>query len=327
MTIVTTSPVVSVVIPCYGRGEMLHECLQSVVAQELEEWEAIVVDDGTLANDVQEVVEKLHDDRIRYLRHPRNLGPGAARNTGFRAAHADLVLPVRLRRRFGPFLPAGHRGGIAGRPYRRLSRSPISRSSAIRSASGTSALEHSRELLIADWIPGAGTLQRKHVWERTGGYCELPNMTFEDWDFWIGACERGLVAIHIPVPLYRYRQHDEAKTARTWLSDFDARELIYARHRQTFDGHGLGSAFRAAGYFQSSVGYLRAGRRTRSLSLALHAVRLEPRNDRLWRQLAVTLLPASLVAKRRERRLREASRCDCNSGRPADPASEPGGTV
>ena len=73
---------------------MLLECLQSIVAQELEDWEAIVVDDGTPTTEVREGVEKLLDDRIRYVRHARNLGPGAARNTGFRAARADVVLPI-----------------------------------------------------------------------------------------------------------------------------------------------------------------------------------------------------------------------------------------
>ena len=73
---------------------MLLECLQSVVAQELEDWEAIVVDDGTPTTEVRDSVEKLRDDRIRYARHVRNLGLGAARNTGFRAARADVVLPI-----------------------------------------------------------------------------------------------------------------------------------------------------------------------------------------------------------------------------------------
>ena len=305
MTIVTTTPVVSVVIPCYGRGQTLLECLQSVVAQELEDWEAIVVDDGTPTTQVRESAERLLDDRIRYVRHVRNLGPGAARNTGFRAARADIVLPIDSDDTLDPSFLRVTVAALLEDPtvdivftdFQLFGDSDRVEHQCIRSL---------RELLQADWIPGAGTLQRKSVWERVGGYCELPTMTAqEDWDYWIGASERGLAAKHIPAPLYRYRRHGDSLSARMWSSEFQLRELIYARHKQTFDDYGLGSAFRAGGYLASSVGYLRAGRRARSVRLALQSVGLEPRNTRLWRHLVVTLLPATFVAKLRERRLRE----------------------
>ena len=285
---------------------MLLECLQSVVAQELEDWEAIVVDDGTPTAEVSECVKNLLDDRIRYVRHVRNLGLGAARNTGFRAARADVVLPIDSDDTLDPSflrvtlaaLQEDSTADFVFTDFQLFGDSDRVRHQRVRSL---------RELLQADWIPGPGTLQRKSVWERVGGYCELPTMTAEeDWDYWIGACERGLVAKHIPMPLYRYRQHGDSMTAKVWSSEFQLRELIYARHKRTFDDHGLGSAFRAAGYLESSIGYLRAGRRVRSVRLALHAVGLEPRNTQLWRHLAVTLLPATFVAKRRERRLRDA---------------------
>ena len=148
----------------------------------------------------------------------------------------------------------------------------------------------------------------------------------EDWDYWIGASERGLAARHIPAPLYRYRQHDDSLSSKIWCSDFELRELIYARHKQTFDDHGLGSAFRAAGYLESSIGYLRAGRRFRSVRLALHALGLQPGNSQLWRNLAVTMLPATFVAKRRERRLRHARAATQARTIPRDSASDIGGS-
>ena len=320
----SSAPAVSVVVPCYGRGDMLLECLQSVVAQELEDWEAIVVDDGTPTTEVRETVEELLDDRIRYVRHVRNLGLGAARNTGFRAARADVILPIDSDDALDPSflrvtvtaLREDPGADIVFTDFQLFGDSDRIRHQSVRSL---------RDLLEADWIPGPGLSSARRVWERVGGYCELPTMTAEeDWDYWIGACERGLAAKHIPVPLYRYRIHGDSMTARMWSSEFQLRELIYARHKQTFDDHGLGSAFRAAGYLESSVGYLRAGRRFRSVRLALHAVGLEPRNTQLWRHLAVTLLPATFVAKRRMRRLREARAATEALAVGADPASGAG---
>ncbi len=77
-----------------------------------------------------------------------------------------------------------------------------------------------RDLLLVNWIPGSGTLQRKRIWEGVGGYCELLSSD-EDWDYWIGAYERGLTAEHIPEPLYRYREHGGSLTAGRWPIEFE----------------------------------------------------------------------------------------------------------
>ena len=95
-------PTVSVVVPCYRRGDLLRECLESLRAQGFQDWEAIVIDDGTPSTEVMDAVTSLGDPRVRYVRHPRNLGLAAARNTGFRQAKADLVLPFDSDDRLHP---------------------------------------------------------------------------------------------------------------------------------------------------------------------------------------------------------------------------------
>ena len=303
VTTTTAAPDVSIVVPCYGRGDMLLECLRSIVAQEFQDWEAIVVDDGTPTTEVQDRVRRVSDRRIRYIRHLRNLGPSAARNTGFKAARADVIVSVDSDDSLDPSFLRVTLAALDADPttdgvftdFQLFGDSDDVRYQRVRSL---------RELLLENWIPGSGTLQRKRIWERVGGYCERRDLTAEDWDFWIGASERGLKVQHIPGPLYRYREHRDSITAERWSSEYRLRELIYARHRRKFDDEGLGAQFRAAGYFASSVGYLRAGRHVRSARLALHAALLEPGNRRFRRHLAVSLLPETLVTRRRERRRR-----------------------
>ena len=79
---------VTVIIPAYNRAEMLRRALRSVFAQEpAPPDQVIVVDDGS-KDDTAAVAEELGASVIR---HPRNLGLSAARNTGLRAARHDWV--------------------------------------------------------------------------------------------------------------------------------------------------------------------------------------------------------------------------------------------
>lgn len=83
---------VSVVIPTYNRSESIERALQSVLAQTYQVLETIVVDDGSTDDTstlIAATVEK--DQRVRYLRHSRNEGAQAARNTGIRAAHGRWI--------------------------------------------------------------------------------------------------------------------------------------------------------------------------------------------------------------------------------------------
>ncbi len=97
------SPFFSVVIPVYNRAAELRTALASVLAQSEQDFEIVVVDDGS-RDDPKAVIDALGDPRIHYIRQA-NGGGGAARNTGIaRAAGAyiafldsdDVFLPHHL---------------------------------------------------------------------------------------------------------------------------------------------------------------------------------------------------------------------------------------
>ncbi len=102
-------PLVSVVVPAFNRAAAIGDCLRSVQVQTYQNWEVIVVDDGSV-DGTAEVVTQLgaKDSRIRLLRQDHNRGAQAARNAGIRAARGewiafldsdDLFLPCSLERR------------------------------------------------------------------------------------------------------------------------------------------------------------------------------------------------------------------------------------
>lgn len=101
-------PRVSVIIPAYNAAGYLPAAINSVIAQTYQDWEIIVVDDGS-SDDTRSVMAAYKDrlkDRINCI-HQLNAGPSAARNSGIRNAQGefialldadDLWLPSRLER-------------------------------------------------------------------------------------------------------------------------------------------------------------------------------------------------------------------------------------
>ncbi len=80
-------PMVSVVIPCYGRSELLKDALWSCIEQDYDPFEIILVDDGS--DPPLEV--PYPSRRVRVIRQARNQGSSAARNAGIRAARGKYV--------------------------------------------------------------------------------------------------------------------------------------------------------------------------------------------------------------------------------------------
>jgi glycosyltransferase involved in cell wall biosynthesis len=85
---VSSSLAVSVVIATYNRANFLSATIDSVLSQKFQNFELIVVDDGSTDN-TRQVLEP-YSSRIRYF-YQENMGPSAARNMGARQANAPWV--------------------------------------------------------------------------------------------------------------------------------------------------------------------------------------------------------------------------------------------
>ena len=75
-------PFFSIIIPTYNRAHLISMAIDSVIAQTFENWELIIVDDGSTDN-TKELVDNYCsiDKRIRYI-YQENAERSAARNNG-----------------------------------------------------------------------------------------------------------------------------------------------------------------------------------------------------------------------------------------------------
>jgi len=76
---------VSVIIPTYNRSTLLQRSIESAKMQTIDNIEVIVVDDCSTDN-TSEIVKKYSEEEVKYIKHDKNKGVSAARNTGIKTA-------------------------------------------------------------------------------------------------------------------------------------------------------------------------------------------------------------------------------------------------
>lgn len=202
------TPRVSVVIPTRNRAESLSRAVASMLAQTLQEWELLIVDDGSEDDTGRRVEEwQLADVRVRGVRHVDRKGGGAARNSGLRLARAPWIafldddaewMPTKLAHQ----LALAHN---ARRPA--LVHAPVlaveEDGSTVVLGGAVDPVAPFRTLAGGNRIDTAGVLVDRAAVADVGGFDpEMPRL--QDWDLWLRLC--GHVAF----------TRDEAVLARTF---------------------------------------------------------------------------------------------------------------
>jgi glycosyltransferase involved in cell wall biosynthesis len=199
---------VSVYIPSYNVAEFIARSIQSVLRQAHPADEILVVDDGSR----DATVEIAAHYPVRIIRHERNLGLAAARNTGFREARnefvasldADCVAAPDWLEKLVPHLQDPQVAGVAGRLKEGIQRSLADRwrRAHMPQEWGSAAIRNPRFLF------GSNTLFRKSVIEALGGYDQSMRTNGEDADLSKRIRARGLDLIYDPTAEVSHLRHD-----------------------------------------------------------------------------------------------------------------------
>lgn len=84
------SPLVSIILPTYNRANLLPRAIESILSQDYQNFEIILVDDGS-TDDTSNILSNLNHNRIIPIRIDHNQGIGNARHTGVTQANGDFI--------------------------------------------------------------------------------------------------------------------------------------------------------------------------------------------------------------------------------------------
>ncbi|HEY5565270.1 MAG TPA: glycosyltransferase family A protein [Rhodothermia bacterium] len=212
------SPAVSVVIPLYNKVDLVAKAIESVLNQDFEDFEIIIVDDGSTDGSTQ--VAQGYAERLgglcTYVRQER-AGAGAARNRGMRIASGefialldadDLWAPEKLSRQIG-FMEAHQDIDWSATNYFIVDGAQTEPVAALPHEGGGS----SDPWRIVDWfsamadeeifIQTSGVVLRRSLVERVGEFDEsIPSG--QDFDYWVRAGEAAPRCGYCTMPCYTY---------------------------------------------------------------------------------------------------------------------------
>lgn len=213
-------PAISIVVPCYNGGAFIEGLLESLRLQTFRDYEVVIVDDGSSDPATIETLKSV--EKLARVVRQSNRGLPSARNTGFREAIGDLVLPLDCDDRLAPsFLAA---------TYRAMQEAPAAVGFVFTHMRVSGGLEGHFEThcnrfdqLFLNHLPYA-MLIRKSAWQKVGGYDETMRDGLEDWEFNLRLLSAGYGWIEIPEPLFGYTvradgmllSHSARMQATTW---------------------------------------------------------------------------------------------------------------
>jgi glycosyltransferase involved in cell wall biosynthesis len=233
-------PSVTIITPFYDTGVIFHETARSVLQQSFQQWEWLIINDGSTDREALSILEvyRERDPRIRVIDHSANQGLSAARNTGFREARAsyvvqldsdDLLEPTAVEKWYW-FLESypefgfckGYSVGFGAEKYL-----------------WTQGFHDAEAFLDYNRVDPT-SMVRKAVHTHMGGYDESNRDGLEDWEFWLRCASFGHWGGTIPEYLNWYRRRPaHADRWKNWdkgQREHGFKARLRERYPQLWDG-------------------------------------------------------------------------------------------
>lgn len=235
-------PLVSTIMPAYNAEQYIEAAIESVLAQTYENWELMVVDDGSI-DGTAEIVRRFaaSDARIKYI-YQANQMLARARNNGIRHSEGSLIafldsddlwLPEKLELQVAA-IEAERADLVFSDGWVFVDEDAADETQPYGARSGCfSGAEMFRLGFIENQIPVLSVLVRRDVLMRANCFDEDPcYRNCEDYDLWMRLADGGAVFYGMPDKLFRYR-HRSGSMSRH--SNIDPRfiPILYPENSQS----------------------------------------------------------------------------------------------
>jgi len=206
---------ISIIIPCYNQGQYIDEAIKSVEEYKYNDYEIIIINDGSTDEFTNKHLLELKDKGYHVL-FQENQGLSSTRNNGIRLAKGKYILPLDADNKIKAEYIIKAIEILDGN-------SSISIVYSDRQLFGNSnELKRVGELNVAKIIRenyiDACAIFRKTIWTEIGGYDETMLIGLEDWDFWLSSIEKGFRFFYVPEPLFSYRVVDNSMIHQLYIN-------------------------------------------------------------------------------------------------------------
>lgn len=221
----------SVIIPCYNQAHFLNDALSSLVAQNYTNWEAIIVNDGSIDNtfEVSDAWCK-KDSRIKYISTSNN-GLSAARNTGIDFSDGEYIslldaddkYAVTHLESMSKILNEGFDIVFSGYSY--FSDELLN----CHTVNLNKELEF-KLILQGNIVPPVSVAFKKSVLHETGGF-DVSLNSAEDWDLWI-RCYKVNARLGISVSTTAFYRISNNSMSRQFLVMYNSLKHVFLQAHQ-----------------------------------------------------------------------------------------------
>ena len=227
---------VSVIIPTYNRASLLPRAVHSVVNQQYEDLELIIIDDGS-TDETPAVVSAIGDTRIEVVRFEQNRGIGAARHEGVSRARGEFIafidsddvwLPGKLELQmrlfqtyshldliFGNYLNINHVAGISELVFDK-SRTKLKNLATRPLEDGVwEILSGYQHTILEHSFMATPTVMFRTEWIKRVGNFERTLSGPEDFEFWWRLAAHGARFAFVEQPLIERHKDSQSITSQT----------------------------------------------------------------------------------------------------------------
>ena len=196
------NPLISFIVPCYNQAQYLDECLQSVLDQTYENWECLIINDGS-PNNTEEVAKKWveKDARFKYF-FKENGGLSSARNYGIERAEGEWILPLDS----DDYISDDYLN--LAQNYFKEEEIKVIYCKATKFGyinEQWNLKPFSLKQLAEENLIFCSAFFRKIDWEKANGYDENLKSGYEDWEFWINILKNGGKVLQLKQVCFFYR--------------------------------------------------------------------------------------------------------------------------
>lgn len=220
------APKVSIIIPFYNAQQYARETLQSAFASRYDNFEVILVNDGSDSPEAQAFLRQVGGEfpSLRIVNKP-NGGLGDARNAGLKVAAGEYVVPLDADNQLLPDMLQRCSRVLDERPYLSYVTTYFE---CVREADGAKLSWQESPIakplgavdpliLLENTVGDALAMIRRSDIERVGGY-STSIYCFEDWDLWLRFHEKGMLGDVLPEVhfVYRIRANSMSRSVDAW---------------------------------------------------------------------------------------------------------------